>query len=292
MGESASTRSADGPVPEGQDPPPSHVPDEIGSGNTVILVAPHGDIVLDVTFKTSPETIRKSRKSALAAARRAGGTSVPAGAASLDYKPIAKIAYRVSLGALKSHSKYFANLLSNTQFGEARLIADGHADLKGRGVALSDAKSEELPWVAITDDDEATKAAGRENIFEDMLRIVHQLPPKVTRVNMAFVATLAITADRFDTVAAIARCLNNELKFKWPITSNRPLQDDSGRPTDVEQTLRQKVLVSWLLNQPLRLHNSSKELIMRGSILWCTSSDSDTGNTAAWWSLPDGLERE
>lgn len=268
------------------------MPDDSSPGPTVIDVAPQGDIVLDVTFKTSTETIRKSRKSALAASRKAGASSLPAGVSLLDYKPKTKRAYRVSLEALKRHSKYFNNLLTNTQFGEARLIVDGHAELKGRGVSLWDAKSEELPWVAITDDDEATKAAGREHIFEDMLRIVHQLPPTVTRVNMAYVTTLAVTADRFDTVSAISRCLNNELKFKWPITNNRPLQDESGRPTDVEQTLRQKVLVSWLLNQPMRLQNSSKELIMRGSSLWSTSHDSDAGNTAAWWSLPDGLERE
>lgn len=294
MGESASVPIADGPNPEGQDPPLPHPlqPDDVGDEGAVIQVAPTGDIVLDVTFKTSLETIRKSRKTALAASRRAGGSSLPAGVSPFDYKPTSKLAYRVSLEALKNHSKYFANLLSNTQFGEARLVADGHAELKERGVSPSDAKSEELPWVAITDDDEATKAAGREHIFEDMLRIVHQLAPKVTRVNMAYVTTLAATADRFDTVPAISRCLNNELKFKWPVTSNRPLQDDSGRPTDVEQTLRQKVLVSWLLNLPFRLQTSSKELIMRGSSLWSASHDSDAGNTAAWWSLPDGLERE
>jgi hypothetical protein len=292
MGESASVPIADGPNPEGQDPPHPLQPDEIGDENAVIQVAPKGDIVLEVTFKTSLETIRKSRKTALAASRRAGGSSLPAGVSPFDYKPTNKLAYRVSLEALKNHSKYFANLLSNTQFGEARLVANGHAELKERGVSPSDAKPEELPCVAITDDDEATKAAGREHIFEDMLRIVHQLAPKVTRVTMAYVTTLAVTADRFDTVTAISRCLNTELKFKWPITSNRPLQDDSGRPTDVEQTLRQKVLVSWLLNLPLRLQTSSKELIMKGSSLWSASHDSDAGNTAAWWSLPNGLECE
>lgn len=291
MGESAGAPAADVPSPEGQDAPPPTLPlpsDDNAHGRAVIHVVPQGDIVLDVTFKTSQETIRKSRKLALAAARKAGASAAPPP----DYKPTTKFAYRVSLGALKSHSKYFTNLLTNTQFGEARVVADGHASLKERGIVLADARSEDLPWVAITDDDEATRAAGRDHIFEDMLRIVHQLPPKVTRVNMAYVATLAVTADRFDTAAAVSRCLNIDLKYKWPVTSNRPLQDDSGRPTDVEQTLRQKILVAWLLNWPMRLHSSSKELVLRGSVLWGASHDSDAGITAAWWSLPDGLEHE
>lgn len=287
MGESVVSSSADGPSLEieGLDPSP---PPPVEQGRSrLVSVAPKGDIVLDVTFETSAETIRKSRKNALAAARKAGGSVQPQ-----DFKPTVKVAYRVSLEALKNRSKYFTNLLSNVQFSEAKLVADGHNSLKQLGISPADANAEDLPWVAIKDDDEATRTAGREHVFEDMLCIIHQVSPKVTRATMSYVTTLTITADRFDTVAAISQCLNNELKFKWPITSNRPLRDESGRPTDVEQILRQKILVSWLLGQPMRLHQSSKELIVRGSSHWSTFHDSDADMSAAWWSLPDGLERK
>jgi hypothetical protein len=286
MAEAANSPDADRPKSEGS---PSNSSNE---GVIVVDVNPQGDIVLDVTFETSPDTLRKSRKAALAASRRVGPSTRKSTTPPQGFKPTVKVAYRVSLEALKTHSKYFSSLLSNTRFSEARLIASGHDDLRARGISLSDANAEDLPWVSITDDDEATKAVGREHVFEDMLRIIHQLPPKVTRVDMTYVTTLAVTADRFDTVAAISHCLNNELKFKFPVTSNRPLRDDTGRPTDVERVLRQKVLVSWLLGQSRQLHLASRELILRGSSHWSTFHDSDADMTAAWWTLPDGLERK
>lgn len=286
MAEAADLPDADRPKLEGSS--------SILSNEEVIVVDvnPKGDIVLDVTFETSPDTLRKGRKAALAAARRAGPSSLSGVTPPQGYKPMVKVAYRVSLDALKNHSKYFSSLLSNTQFSEARLIASVQDELRRRGISLLDANADDLPWVSITDDDEATKAVGREHVFEDMLRIIHQLPPKVTRVDMTYVTTLVVTADRFDTVAAVSHCLNSELKFKPPTTSNRPLRDDTGRPTDVERVLRQKVLVSWLLGQPRQLHNASRELMMRGSSHWSTFQDSDADITAAWWTLPDGLERE
>jgi len=266
----------------------NHIGEE---GPKVIAVGGKGDIVLDVTFETSSATLRKSRKEALAAARKAGSA---AAAPAPDLKPKVKVAYRVSQEALKKHSNYFFNLLSNPHFREAKLIADAHDRIKGRGSRPAEADVRDLPWITIADDDEATKAAGREQVFEDMLRVIHQEAPKVTRVTMSYLATLAITADRFDCTTVVSHSLNKELKSKWPVTSNRPMRDDAGRATDVEQVLRQKILVSWLLGQPLRLHNATRELIIRGSSRWGTfydAGDSDT-TTAAWWSLPDGLEHE
>ena len=258
-------------------------------GPRVIEVGEKGDIILDVTFETSPETLRKSRKAALAASRRAGSSAPPPP----DLKPKVRAAYRVSLEALRKHSNYFANLLSNPHFREAKLITDAHDRLKARGSSPREADASELPWIAIADDDEATKAAGREQAFEDMLRIIHQQPPKTTRVTMSYVTTLAITADRFDCTTIVARSLNSDLKFKWPVTSTRPMQDDAGRATDIEQVLRQKILVSWLLGQPMRLQHSTRELIMRGSSHWSAFyDDTEADTTAAWWTLPDGLERE
>jgi hypothetical protein len=262
-----------------------------GQNRKVIAIGSKDDIVLDVTFETSSATLRKSRKEALAAARKAGSAAaVPVP----DLKPKVKVAYRVSLEALRKHSNYFSNLLSNPNFREAKLIAGAHDRIKARGARPAEADVRDLPWITIADDDEATKAAAREHVFEDVLRIIHQEPPKVPRVTMSYLATLAITADRFDCTTVVSHCLNKELKSKWPVTSNRPMRDDAGRATDVEQVLRQKILVSWLLGQPLRLHNATRELIMRGSSRWSTfydAGDNET-TTAAWWSLPDGLERE
>ncbi|PHH87909.1 hypothetical protein CDD83_8251 [Cordyceps sp. RAO-2017] len=115
---------------------------------------------------------------------------------------------------------------------------------------------------------------------------------------MPYAVTLAIVADRFDCVPAVARELNGRYKFKWPLTSGRPYAG-----ADVEQLLRQKVLVSWLLAHPLRMQQATRELIVRGSSLWGVfreaDDDDDDGRgpsaadrAAAWWNLPEGLEHE
>ncbi|KAF4470011.1 hypothetical protein FALBO_3092 [Fusarium albosuccineum] len=247
-----------------------------------------GDIVLDVTFETSIGTLKKTRKAVVAASRKAGAQPPKAS----ELKSKVRVAYRVNLVALKRHSKYFSNLLSNSQFREAGIISDAHDRLLQLKVQASKADIQDLPWIPITDDDDATKAAGRENAMEDILNIIHQRPPATSRGTMSYVTTLAIVADRFDCVAAVARVLNTELKFKWPLTSNKPLRSEDGRPTDVEQVLRQKIIVAWLLGQPMRLQQSTRELIMRGSSLWSEFYDPDMDMTATWWNLPDGLEEE
>lgn len=273
-------------LPAGGDAPESPQDDD----PEVVEVAADGDVVLDVTFETSPETLRKSRKAALAAS---GGKPNPQPSPPGALKPTVRVAYRVSVAVLKRHSQYFSNLVSSPRFREAKLIADTHKKLLARGVKPAEADARDLPFIAIVDDDQATQAAGREHIFEDMLLIAHQKPPKTAKVVLSYAVTMAILADRFDCVGAVARALNRELKFKWPLTSNRPFFDDRGRMTDVENVLRQKVLSSWLLGQPMRLHQSTRELILRGSSLWSVfHDDAEADMTAAWWNLPEGIERK
>ncbi|PTB67555.1 hypothetical protein BBK36DRAFT_1135068 [Trichoderma citrinoviride] len=251
-------------------------------GPQVIAVADAGDIILDVTFETSKETLRKTSK-ATAYAKKPGAPQ-PA------LKTKVRVAYRVSQAALKKHSKYFDNLLSNSSFREAGLIAEAHKKLAARQIKPAEADAADLPWITITDDDEATKAAGREHAFEDMLRIMHQKPPKMTRVTLQDAATIAILADRFDCITLVARSSLNGVR--WPVTTTKPYTDESGRYTDAEEVLRQKVLVSLLLGNGMRLHQAARELITRGSRLWSEFQYRDETLTAAWWHLPDGIEEE
>ncbi|EGX96993.1 hypothetical protein CCM_01652 [Cordyceps militaris CM01] len=258
-------------------------------GRKVVNVATDGDIVLDVTFETSPETLKKHRRAEAAALRK---TRTPNRSAPERGSTRVRVAFRLSLEVLKRSSKYFAHLLSNPQFREADAVSEAHAKLHAMKIAPKAADVDDLPWVTVADDDDATKAASREVAFEDMMRILHGKPVRESRVTIAYATTLAIIADRFDCVAVVARALNTDLKFKWPLTSTKPLVDDAGRPTDIEQILRQKVLVSWLLGQPMRLQQSSREMIMRGSSLWSVYHEADAVSTAAWWNLPDGIEDE
>ncbi|GJN84923.1 hypothetical protein PLIIFM63780_008487 [Purpureocillium lilacinum] len=259
----------------------------------VVTVAKDGDIVLEVTFETSPATLKKNRQAAaLAVNGRLSATTTRPPAMTPKPATTLKVAYRVSVQSLSRHSRYFENLFSNHRFREARLIADAHAKLSLTGIKPAKADVRDLPVVTVVDDDQATEAAGRELAFEDMLSVIHEQPARNAKPLMSYALTMAIIADRFDCVAVVARALNHELKFKWPMTSNRPFIDDAGHHTQVEQVLRQKVLVSWLLGQAMRLQQSTRELIMRGSRLWSAFHEADSRMSAAWWNLPGGLEDE
>ncbi|KAG5980950.1 hypothetical protein E4U55_003460 [Claviceps digitariae] len=297
------------PPSESDDAHAKHLPHLINISDT-------GDIILSVTFLTSAATLKRARKAAL----RKPPPGPPTQGhhheihdASSRAVPVAKLTvpYRVSLASLTKHSLYFRNLLTNPSFQEAQRISSTHAALTARGTPPGEANPLHLPWVTITDDDEATQTAARQEPLEDMLRIMHGLSivrsktaaataaaaaaataPRVTSIS--YVTTLAIIADRFDSTAMVARGLA-DLKFKWPVTSTRPYVDDAGRATDVEGALRQKILLAWLLNQPMRLHRESRELIMRGSRLWGAyplDREEEPDLLAAWWNLPEGIEEE
>lgn len=273
----------DGEAPDTSPKPPA--------GVVVVDVAAAGEVVLNVRFETSAEVIRAARKAYQAAVKKPGAPKVHEPRLS----PMFQVAYRVDLAVLRKHSAYFDNLLGNTQFAEARLVQDFLADVKLSKTDLSNAKASSLPWISITDDDEATKSAGREMVFEDMLRILHELPTKTgaSAITMLFVSNLAVLADRFDCQVPVSRHLAHGLKFKWPMTSNKPLRIDGvkGPSLGTEQVLRQKILASWLLQQPLRLAHSTREIIMRGSSAWSAIMPAEEGpRVEAWWDLPDDLE--
>jgi hypothetical protein len=279
------------------EPPP---PDDDASSAAVIAVANNGDVVLDVTFQTSRETLRLTKKKTAAVSGGGGAVRQP-GNAPPTLRPSLTVAFRVRLATLQRESKYFANLLCNAQFAEAGRIAAAHAKLAESGVDPGAAHVDQLPRVSITDDDEATQSAGREHAFEDMMRLVHGQPPRTAQVAMPHMTTLAIMADRFDCLGAVARAALREFKYKWPMPAARPLptttttttlKSAAGGGVDVEQIQRQKVLVAWLLGMPNRLQQACRELIMQGSRLWSPYADVDMADkTQYWWALPDGLER-
>ncbi|ROW03752.1 hypothetical protein VMCG_05416 [Cytospora schulzeri] len=277
---------------------------------TVIIIAPKGDVLLEVTFETSKSTLQATRK---ALPKPRPGQREPPPPQPL-LKPQIHLAYRVDLDTLKKHSKYFTNLLGDTRFQEARTIESRFKDLSLRGEKPSDLDPEHLPRVSITDDDEATRSAGREDVFRDMLRVLHGGGIVTRPVTILYVATLAVMADRFACTAAVSRYLGTGLKFKWPAT---PLPKPSGEVDGMaslspaaEEVLRQKILVSWLLDQPVRFQAATKELVLFGSHRWSAEGaeeedeDAENGSRsmadaatasrqeALWWYLPDELEEE
>lgn len=134
-----------------------------------------------------------------------------------------------------------------------------------------------------------------------MLRILHGVDAAAAQpqITMAFVTTLAVLADRFDCAAAVSKYVATGLKFKWPVTNRaKPVRDDGagfgGMSRASENVLRQKILVSWLLNQPGKFTVATRELIMNGSCQWSSFGEAaeDETTSTTWWYLQDGLERE
>lgn len=276
----------------------------------VIAIAPKGDLVLDVTFETSKSTLKAARK----ATAPKKPPPRPGQAKSQVQAAQIRLAYRVDLATLKKHSRYFTNLLGDTRFSEARAVAASLADLSLRGEKPADVTDPKawasLPRVRIIDDDEATRspAAGRERALRDMLRILHGQSATTKPVTMLHVVTLAVLADRFACAAAVARYLATGLKFKWPATPPSRLREEdglSGLGLAAEEVVRQKVLVSWLLDQPPRFSASTREMVIHGSHRWSMKDESEdeedvtldparvaasSRQEALWWYLPDGLE--
>ncbi|KAI1136755.1 hypothetical protein F5Y05DRAFT_103324 [Hypoxylon sp. FL0543] len=250
----------------------------------VVNIVEDGDLILDVIFENSKATLKSAR---VAQSKLASRESQP------TPKRRARVAFRVSLTALKGQSKYFEKLLTDSRFKEAKDISSAFAALKLRNVKPEVADVTELPWIEIRDDDQATHYAHREGALADLLRILHGKEVATKQITMSFVTTLAVLADRFDCTASVSKYLATGLKFKWPVTSRKPIRDEvSVMSRNNEDILRQKILVSWLLNQPARLQAATKEIIMNGSCRWSPFAEEDGTSDATWWYLQDGLEQE
>ncbi|TPX09976.1 uncharacterized protein E0L32_008823 [Thyridium curvatum] len=257
----------------------------------VIVIASDGDAILDVVFESSRETLTAARKAAQVRptlrARDGAAKAVP--------KARTRVAYRVKVDALRKHSKYFDNLLGDTRFQEAKTIVDAFKNMSLRGVEPAELEDRELPRIPLGDDDEATRSVGRDVVFAELLRILHRKetvktmknPPTLLQLSM-----LAVLADRFDCKAPVSAYMRG-LRFKFPQPRTRVLQDEGGPPVLAnEDSIRQKILTSWLLNEPARFQTGTKELILFGSRNWSLYREDEESQTALWWDLPDGLERE
>ncbi|KAB5583663.1 hypothetical protein GE09DRAFT_1079610 [Coniochaeta sp. 2T2.1] len=256
------------------------------SGPPVVEVVSDGDAILDVTFNTSKETLKLAKKAAqLLSARK------PATATARILKPQVSVAYRVKVTVLKQHSVYFQNLLSDTRFIEGRMVVEALEKLSLRGIKPEDADVADLPWLKIVDDDEATRSAGRDAAFGDLLRMLHGVGTVARTQNVHSVAVLTVLADRFDCLPPISKYIFGRLQFKW--TPDRRIARDGERATSAqEETVRQKILVSWLLNRPPTFHASTRELIMTGSRRWSYQEPESSVPRAIWWDLQDDIERE
>lgn len=237
-----------------------------------VEIKPTGDVLLDVTFDNSKSLSRftPSPPSSLRPAILLRNTR------SCNSRTI----FRVHLDTLKGSSKYFRLLLGSSLFAEGSNIFAAHTSLEAIGILPADAKALDLPRISITDDDDATRIAGREVIFEDLLWILHGSDIK-NRPSILYLTMLAVMADRFDCTQVIGNYVRRLKKIPWPQTY--------GITTTAEETLRQKILLTWLLDDQVRFASATRELIIRGSLRWAGEQQPQEYQEI-WWDLQDGLE--
>ncbi|KAJ4385959.1 hypothetical protein N0V85_007934, partial [Neurospora sp. IMI 360204] len=153
-------------------PPP---PNGGSSTNTpdleIIEIVPNGDIILDVTFETSKPVILAAKKAFATFSSRPtpraskttrpgqGPAKTPARPPRPPPKPRVRVGFRVHLSVLKVHSPYFARLLSDTRFAEAKAVEAAFAKLSLEDISPGEAEWTQLPRVSIREDDEATQSA-------------------------------------------------------------------------------------------------------------------------------------
>jgi hypothetical protein len=231
-----------------------------------------GDLILEVTFE--------NRKSSL---KIVCDNDRPGTILKNTKNSNSKVLYRVRLETLRKASRYFDLLLGSDKFAEGSGIATTFAGLKIRNIVPSEAEPQDLPRVSIIDDDDSTRIAGRESVFGDLLRILHGADT-TAKLTIPYLATLAVMADRFDCTPSVSRYIKGSRRLPWPQTF--------GTMTPAtEELLRQKILIAWLLGDQVKLASSTRELILRGSLIWAGSNeDSHKEFQATWWDLQDGLE--
>jgi hypothetical protein len=259
----------------------------------VVNITDAGDVVLDCVFENSLATLKSAKKQ-----QQHQQASRPAAAATQQPPPLkarARVGFRVKLAVLKQHSRYFDRMLGDTRFKEAKTIEAAFSALSLSKTDPASAHVSDLPWVRIVDDDQETRLAHREEAFADMLRLLHGKEAVNQTPTLDFLATLAVLADRFDCAPAVSKSMSaGGLKLKWPVTQRKvAVNEDPRMSRSLENALRQKILVAWLLNQPKRFEAATRELIMNGSLKWSSFPEQTDGvNEAMWWYLPDGIERE
>ena len=141
-----------------------------GKGYPLVEVRTTGDILLDVLFKNTSQPFKSIPKDSL---RELRVRKVPISSP--------RIFYRVRLETLQKHSGYFRGLLTS-QFGEAVAVAKTLAQIKESGQTPGEVEVHKLPRVEIIDEDTTTQTYGRENIFQDMLRVIHGAVSEISKL--------------------------------------------------------------------------------------------------------------
>lgn len=195
--------------------------------------------------------------------------------------------YLVDASILRDASPYFSTLLDPNKFAEGIRLEKRTKELGKKHAGYNAVPLADLPVVAVDDVGQVPTRASTEAVFTLFLCILHSLVVPWAQPDWSSLAMLAIIADRFDALAAVA---NFVARHGW---TKRSFSWDERTPLGIkgEKLLRQQILVGLLFGIAPLLRKQTATLIVADSILW--SEDEVAGKIdreALWWDLPQGIE--
>lgn len=195
--------------------------------------------------------------------------------------------YLVDASTLRDASPYFSTLLDPNKFAEGIRLDERTKELGKKHAGDNAVPLADLPVVALDDVGQVPPLASTEAVFTLFLCILHSLVVPLPQPDWSSLAMLAIIADRFDALEAVATFV---ARRGW---TKRCFSWDERTPlgTKREKLLRQQILVALLFGIAPLLRKQTATLIVADSILW--SEDEVAGKIdqeALWWDLPQGIE--
>lgn len=219
----------------------------------VIVIAPAGDLILDVSQEEGSQ----------------------------------QFSYRVDSSILRSSSRYFENLLSD-RFSEGQKLSAALEAMKIAGHStFADVAINALPRITIINIGRVS-ASSIQNLVADFMRAVHGQDLSTITPPVANLANLAVVADRFDATDALSLYVRKK-KFGALLDAKSPKGKISTGMT--EERIRQKLLVGVLFDHAPWVTRYSKHMILRDSSQWQPGVEEDH-TKPLWWNLPNGVEDE
>ncbi|KAF2497201.1 hypothetical protein BU16DRAFT_508152 [Lophium mytilinum] len=218
------------------------------------IIAPAGDIVLDISQEDNPD----------------------------------HFLYRVHSATLQQNSRYFEALLSD-RFSEGSRVLVELKSLKisETYTSIMETPLDVLPVVAISDIGKISKVSNIKNLVADFLRGLHGFDLAVASPPVPNLANLAIVADRFDALPHYAKYVERKKYIQMLEAKTK----GKASPGTTEERTRQKLLIGILLDHAPWVTKYSKSLIMSDSVRWKPQAEEDPG-AALWWDIPRGFEDE
>lgn len=195
--------------------------------------------------------------------------------------------YLVSSEVLRAASSYFRVLLDPAKFNEGASFDTALRALLEKHGSLRSISPENLPRIKITDLGQVPRKARLEEAMTLYLSILHKTDRFCSIPSLHPLAVMAIIADRFDTVAAVASYVMRIPSRDHILNSN--VFDDWGMGQEV--ATRQILLIAILLKiEPKKFKGHTAKLVIKGSECWKIKTETKGDRDALWWNLPGNLE--